>query len=310
MSRKLALNYQLTAFAQGHANDMSATQELPERLMPTVPVHGNTGQYKTFNSENSFNTYNTSRARGGDPTRISFGMGDGTFDCKPQALEVTIDNEDHNDAGDSATGMLNPAEIGVKALINAQMLSHVKVVTDFVITTLATPYPGFGVWSNPDIDPIDQLDEVIDVMGKRCGSLTGLKVTMDLSSWRAIRNHPKTKARCSGVQVGGISLTQLDSILAVPVDCKVYSISYNDAKLGATVNKKRVLQGHVLLTYSVPSPTQYDPSAFKRFTRGVSGVMGVRSWEAPNGLYEGHLMDWSEDLKQTSTIAAERIAVS
>lgn len=303
------LNYQLTNYAQGHMNDIRQTQELAERLAPTVQVPGTTGQFKKFDDINSFNIYDTTRVRGGDPTRIEFKATDGTFSCKPQALEVTVDQEDRRDAGEGATGLLNPDELAVRALLNSQALSHTKKVVD-AVTAALTAEDGVGNWSNNDIDPIDQLDSVIDTLATNCGDVGGIKLTLSLGAWRTLRNHPKSRSRCSGVQVGGITLDQLNSILAIPVDTKVFAISYNTKKLGQTASKSRLISSSVLLTYSVPSPSQYDPSAFKRFTAGVSGVMGVRSWASPNGLYEGHFVDWSEDIVQTSTIGAKLITVS
>jgi hypothetical protein len=242
MSKKTTatLNYQLTQFAVGHMNDLRQTQVLAERLAPTVQVPGTTGQYKVFNDAASFQVYDTARARGGDPTRIEFTATDGTFNCKPQALEVTVDQEDKRDAGEDAIGMLDPDQIAVKALLNSAALSHTKKVVDTVVAAL-TPVAGIGEWSNPDIDPIDQLDEQIDLLATACGDVNGIKLTLSLTSWRTLRNHAKSKARCSGVQVGGLSLAQLNSILAIPVDTQVHAISYNTKKLGQTAAKARLM---------------------------------------------------------------------
>lgn len=309
MSRQsaAALNYQLTAFAQGHMNDVSQTMELAERLAPTVQVPGSNGQYKQFNDLNSFQVYNTARAMGGDPTRIAFDAADQFYNCKPQALEVTVDSEERRQVGDDNTIGQQLLDQGkIKALLNVNALSHVKKVVDTVVAAL-TPVDGVGKWSDPEIDPINQLDEQIDILATAVGNVAGIKLTMSLTAWRTIRNHPLVIKRCQGIQVGGISIEQLIGMLAVPVDAKAFAISYNAAGLGQAVNKRRLLTSTVLLTYSLPSPTQYDPSAFKSFTAGPGGITAVRSWTAPNGLYEGHFVDWSEDIKQTSTIAAKRI---
>ena len=62
-----------------------------------------------------------------------------------------------------------------------------------------------------------------------------------------------------------------------------------------------MIESEALLHYSVPNATLYDPSPFKTFTVGMgSPFSGVRSYQAPNGLWEGHLIDWSRDIKQTS----------
>jgi hypothetical protein len=305
-----ALNYQLTAFAQGHMNDVRQTMELAERLAPTVQVPGSNGQYKKFDDENSFNTYNTARAMGGDPMRIEFEADDEFYNCKPQALEVTVDSEERRQVGeDNSIGQQLLDQGKIKALLNVNSLGHVKKVVDAVLAAL-NPEDGVGEWSSPDVDPINELDETIDALATACGDVSGIKVTMSLTAWRTIRNHPLVVKRCQGVQVGGITLDQLNGLLAIPVDTKVYAITYNANKLGQAKNKARLLTSTVLMSYSVPSPTQYDPSAFKNFTAGPGGIAAVRSWQSPNGLYEGHFVDWSEDIVQTSAIAAKRIDIS
>jgi hypothetical protein len=85
------LNYQLTAYAQGLWNDLADVVKLAERLSPTTPVPGASGQFKKFDDKNSFMPEKTARALGGDPTVIAFSATDDTYSCKPQALEVRVD---------------------------------------------------------------------------------------------------------------------------------------------------------------------------------------------------------------------------
>lgn len=309
-STSASLNYQLTAYAQGYMNDLSAALSLAERLAPTTPVPGTTGQYKIFNDKNSFQVYNTTRVLGGDPTRVEFSATDGTFNCKPQALEITIDQEERRQVGeDNSVGNQLLDQGKIKALINLAALSHSNKVVAAVLAGL-TAVADRGNWSNPDVDPIDQLDEQLDLLTKEVGSVQNLKLDMDVTAWRTLRNHPKVKARTSGVQVGGITREQLASLLMLPVDFQVSSIVKNTAALGQTVSKARVLASEVILHYSVPSPTQYDPSAFKTFTAGMSSLTAVRSYMSTNGFYDGHIIDWSEDIVQTSATAARRISVT
>ncbi len=311
-SASATLNYQLTNYAVGHMNDLRDVNSIVERLCPTVQVPGTTGQYKKFDEKNSFQLYNTSRAMGGDPKRLEFGASDGTYACKPHALEVTIDKEERRQVGEeNAVGLQLLDQGKVKALINVTALSRTKrIVTDTVLPLL-TPVPDYGNWDNPEVDPIDQLDKQIDDIMKECGSTDNVKIDMDVSAWRWLRSHPKVKARCTGVQVNGITLGQFNGLTFMPVDTKVSSIVYNEAALGATLSKKRVLAGVVLIYYSIPSPTLYDPSPFKCFTAGQGNqVMGVRSYQAPNGFYEGHIIDWSETIEQTSTLGIRRLNIT
>jgi hypothetical protein len=305
-----SLNVQLTNFAVGHMNDLTASLELAERLCPTVGVTGSNGQFKSFDDVNSFQVYNTSRALGGDPTRIEFSADDEFFNCKPQALEVTVDEKERQDAGeDNAVAQQLLDEGKIKALLNGIALSNLKKRVDFVLGKVVAE-DGLGQWSNPAIDPIDQLDSVIVALATLCGNSSLINVTMSLTAWATLRNHPKSKARCNGVQAMPLTIDQVKNGLTIPVDMKAYAISYNAAQLGQVKSKKQILVGDVLVQYSMPSPTVYDPSAFKRMSVGQNSITAVRSYMAANGLYGGHFVDYSEDLKQTSTQAMKRITLS
>ncbi len=305
------INQPLTAFAIGYMNDAAVTEmlALAERLAPTVRVPASQGQYKIFNEKNGMVVYDTSRALGGDVRRIDFGATDGTFNCKPHGLEITVDMEEVNQAGPSnpvAQQLLDTGKI--KALLNAGVLAHTKAVVDLAAAVSAES--SIGVWSGADIDPIDQIDSVLDTISKNVGSTQFLKVTMDLTSWRTLRNHPKVKARTTGVQVAGITIEQLRGMFAIPCEPAVHAISYDTTKEGQTASKARLGASSVFVHYSVPNPTVYDVSGFKVFTVGDRMVQDVRTWEAPNGLYRAHQVLWSRDIKQTSTLAFKRIAIS
>jgi hypothetical protein len=321
-SQAATLNIQLTDFAVGHMQDLEGGLALGERICPTVRVSGTHGQFKRFDDTNAFQTYNTARALGGDPAVIEFGADDLYFNTKPQALEVKVDEEERRMAGNPngqdggvANQLLDEGKI--KALLNAAILSSVKKRVDFVLSKV-TPQDKRGNWSNPDIDPVDQLDEQIDLLLGDVGStgaIAPLKVTMDLGSWRTLRSHPLVKKRLTGVQVSEISIDQLKAMLLVPVDLEIVKYVFIDAKPGQQAaaektGKKRILAGNVLIHIDSANPTIYDPSAFKAFTVGDSMITGVRSYLAPSGLYGGHFVDWSEDLQQTSTLSMRRLQIS
>lgn len=313
MSRQstATLNYQLTAYAQGHMNDLSEAITLLDRIAPVVPVPGTTGQYKKFNDLNSFKVYNTRRAMGGDPVRVSFEATDGTFNCKPNALEITVDSEERRQVGlDNSIGQQLLDEGKIKALLNVTAASEAVTITTAIIAAL-TAASGVGNWSNTSIDPIDQLDQEIDTLSKACGSAKDIYLDMDLSSWRAIRNHPKVKARVGSAQATPLTRQQLVDSLVVPVNLMISAISYDAAALGQTASKTRVMAGKVLLYQGNQSPTQYDPSPFKRFVVGPGNqIASVRSYMSANGFYDGHIIDWSQDLVQTSTVSCTLINVS
>lgn len=307
-----ALNYQLTAFAQGFMNDLSGVLELAERLAPTVPVPGASGQYKQFNDANSFKIYATERALGGDANRIKFSASDAYFNAKPQALEVTVDDAEREQAGTEGGSLANQLldEGKVKALLNSTALAHGKKVVDYVIAN-TTAVENRGNWSSDAVDPIDQIDEQLDELSKTVGSTQFIHLTLDVTAWRTIRNHPKVKARVNGSQGTPLTRQQLIDSLCIPVNLGVYGITFDEAALGQTTSsKKRLLAADVLIHYAVPSPTQYDPSAFKVFTMNRSRVSSVRTYRGVGDRYDVHAIDWSEDIKQTSTAAVRRLRIS
>jgi hypothetical protein len=309
------LNYQLTAYAQGLWNDLADVVKLAERLAPTTPVPGAAGQYKKFDDKNSFMPEATARALGGDPVVVAFNASDASYSCRPQALEVRVDKEEEQAAGteggEVANDLLDQGKI--RALLNKVALSHVKDVADYVIAN-TTAIAGRGQWSNPDIDPIDQLNEQLLAIAQDVGSTQNVKITMDLGVWNSIRVHPKVKARAlfgAASSLASISIDQLNSALIFPVDIMPANVVYDTTKLDQTSSKTRVMAGVCLIHYSVPGATLYDPSAFKCFTVGSAGFLGsVRTYQAPNQLWRGHLVDWSRDIEKTSTLSVKRFNVS
>lgn len=309
------LNYQLTAYAQGLWNDISDVIKLAERLAPTTPVPGAAGQFKKFDDKNSFLPEKTARALGADPVLISFSANDDSYSCKPQALEVRVDLAEDQAAGslggDVAANLLDQGKI--RALLNKVALSHVLDVTNAVIS--ATNAQAItGNWSDPGIDPIDQINAQLLGLAQDCGSTQNVKITMELGVWNTLRNHPKVKARAlfgAGESIASISLDQLNAALLYPVDIMPANVVYDTNRLNQANNKTRALSGVCLVHYSVPNATIYDPSAFKSFTVGQAGFLGsIRTYQAPNELWRGHLVDWSRDIKQTSTLSMRRINVT
>ena len=145
----------------------------------------------------------------------------------------------------------------IKALLNKTALSHVLDVVTYVLANV-TATAARGNWSNPDIDPIDQIDEMLLGLTGDCGSTQNLQLTMDIASWNALRNHPKVKARAlfgSGVTVANITTDQLGAALIVPCDIMVANIVYDTTRLTQTSSKARAMAGTCLAHYAVPGAT-------------------------------------------------------
>lgn len=313
-SSSASINYVLTAYAQGLANELLQTQEVVNAICPSVPVTGAAGGFKKFSDRNSFSVYNTHRGLGGVAKRILFDATDGTFNCEPQALEVTVDQHERDlaAAGGNPLADMLLDQGKIRALLNGTALSHVDKVITYVLANL-TAVADRGNWSNPDVDPIDQLDEQLELLTTDVGSTNNLNLVMSIGAWRALRNHPKVKARCTGVQVGGITPAQFNGLTMIPVKLVVGALSKLSTKEGQTISaggKTNVIGANAILSYSVPSPTQYDPSAFKVFTTGSGNVQSVRTYRDPSDRFDVHAVDWSEDIQKTSALCAKLLAIT
>lgn len=315
LAASASLNFQLSNYAQGVWNDITDVMSLAERLAPTTPVPGASGQYKVFNDKNSFRRVSTKRAMGGDPNVLRFEAGDAYFNCSPQALEARVDKVEDQQAGAVEGNPQTPLiqqmldQGKIRALMNTTALSHAADVVDYVLAN-TTPVAARGDWRSAEVDPIDQINEQLLGLSLDCGSTKNIKITLDLGVWNGLRSHPKVKARLVGVQVESVTMQQFINLLIFPCDVEIANVVVDLAALGQAANKSRLFSGVIMFHYSVPNATVYDPSAFKVFTVGPGAlVSGVRSYYSPNSLWRAHLLDWSRDIKLTSSLSVRRLNV-
>jgi len=297
-------NPTLTNYASGLAQDLSSA--LAEFLAPTVEVPSTIGQFKRFDDKNAFQVYETARAIGGKANRIEFETDDPNYNAKPQALEITVDDAER-DAAD-AEDPIRLDESKVKTLLSTTAVSHEVKVIAKTIGTL-TPVAGLGVWSNPDIDPVAELDQLIDEMTVACGMMPNA-LALGVPAWRVIRNHPLIRQRQPGAELIGLTPAQFASMLLNPaIEIRIGVLSKDTTKFGKAAAKANIVGANVLTFIRSKNPTQYDPSFAKTFTGRRGGVTSVRTYrEDPHN--DVHLVDWSEDIQVTGSACGKLIAVS
>lgn len=299
------VNHTLTNYARGIAQDMSSA--LANFLAPEVPVTSSTGQYKDYSDKNAFQVYDTSRAIGGPAKRIEFAASDPTYNCKPQALEIPIDdNEGH------ASGMADPLKVRqakTRTLVSSTVLSHeAKVFT--AVRSAVTAESGKGVWSNADVDPIEELDEQIEALSTASGMMPN-RMVIGIGAWRILRNHPKVIARQPGAIVVGATTDQAASMMLNPsIDIRVGVLSRDTAKFGKGKAAENIVGAEVFIFYNRSEPTIYDPSFAKTFTIAEGGVDEVHEYRSDSNRSDIIAVDWSEDIKITSTALVRRITLS
>lgn len=294
----------LTNFAAGLAPELA--NPLARFISPVVPVSATIGHYKRYDDKNAFQTYETERALGGDRVRLTFKASDPTYDCKPNGLETTIDDDELDAAG--ADDPLSLRQAKIRVLLGNAMRSHTYKLFTAIDAAVAAE-ANVGVWSDPNIDPVAQIDQLIETMAIDTGIMPN-RILLDIHPWNVFRNHPKVKARCQGVQVTGVSESQASSIFLTPLQLRIGAIPRDSTKAGKTKANVSITANRVYLFYASDSPDQYDPSFCKTFMGGRGGVDQAGFGRETTKPYEVVWVDWNEDNQITSSACGKKLVIS
>ena len=306
-----SVNPTLTNYASGVLNDLqSATADF---LAPQVQVPATIGQYKAYDDKNAFQVHDTSRGVGGPARRIFMDVSEPTYNCLPQALEITIDDSERD-----AAGTINPLDLEqakVKTLVQSSVLSHER----HVITTVNAGVSAngdtvgggvMGTWSAAGTDPVVQIDYLIEAIAKATGQLPNA-ILMGMTAWRRFRNNAKVIEKQPGAALIGLNQGQASAMLINPsTEMRLSTMAYDTTKEGTTRSQAFVNGDDVYIFVRSASPTIYDPSALKTFAGGRGGVSAVREYRDESSRSDIYAVDWSRDVKITSAISIERITTS
>lgn len=302
-----AYNGRLTNYAYGLAQDLSSS--LAEFIAPTVVVPATIGQYKKYDDKNAFQVFDTSRAIGGGATRLKFEATDPAYNCKPQALEIPIDDAERDAAGDEQVAQQALEESKVQTVLSTAVISH----EDKVISTIkgaVSAVASVGVWSNPaNNDPVVEIDAQIKAIATATGRMPN-RIVFGLGAWAYFRQHSKVLARFPNAEVAGVSIEQARGLFLNPsIEIRV-GVLVKDTKFGAASAKTNIVGDEVFIFFASPSPTIYDPSFAKSFTGKRGGVTAVRSYRDESARSDIEAVDWSEDIQVVGTALVKRITVT
>jgi hypothetical protein len=294
----------LTNYARGLSQDLS--NPITRFLAPEVVVTTAIGQYKSFDDKGNFKAVDTARAVGGKARRLTLNADDPAYLATPNALEIPLDQYEGELAGDRLTAV---RQAKTKVLVSTAMVSREAKVINIARSVAAES--GVGNWSDDTVDPIKQLDGLIQKIATVTGRLPN-RLALGLSSWIILRNNAKVLGRFPGAAAVGVTKQQFAGLLANPqIEIEIGVLSQVDAGLNeaaAPQKKRNILGGDVFLFIAENSPTEFDPSFMKTFTTGAGSVDRVWTYEEPRA--EILAVGWSEDVKVTSAICGKRLAVS
>jgi len=298
-------NTHLSNYAFGVAQDMQSP--LARFFSPLVPTGTSGGQYKKYDDKNAFQVYDTLRAIGGENRLIDFAATDPFFNCKPRGLAIAIDDTERTKAGETGQAQLEEAK--VKTLVSTTVLSNEKTVFDAVLAGVAA-VASVGVWSDADVDPVDELDAQLESIATATGMMPN-RIVFGLGGWRVFRNHPKVKARQPGADLIGITTEQASRMVLNPgIDIRVGLMSRDTKKFGAAKVAVNLIGAEVLVFFNQDNPTQYDPGFMKTFTPRAGAIDSVMQYRDEARNSDMYKTNWEDDNVVVSTLLARRLSLS
>lgn len=295
----------LTNFAQGLVQDLGAT--LADFIAPPVVVLATIGHFKKYDDKNQFQAVDTARAVGGPARRVEFAASDPTYNCQAQALEIALDDAERDAAGDQDPLLLEQAK--TRTLVTTAALSHEEAVFAAIAAGL-TATANAGNWSNPDIDPVAQIDAVIQTIAIATGRMPN-RAVFGIAAWSAFRNHAKVQKRQPGAALIGLTTGQAAQMFLQPgLDVRVGVLSKDTRKFPAAKSASNVVGSEVYVFYSSPAPDLYDPSFAKTFLGGRGGIQAVRMYRAESNRSDMIALDWARDIQVINSAAGARLTIS
>jgi hypothetical protein len=303
MSVKSSAMYQqhLTTYAQGIGMEM--IDPIANLLAPVVPVTSAMGKYKEFNDKNAFQVHQTARAIGGPAKRIEFSATDPDYNCTPNALEIGIDDHEREVAGADPFALESAK---VKTLLQTASRSHAVGVYDYLAGQIAATSK---TW-NDAANPIQDLDAVILKIADDIGEFPS-DIVLGLTAWDVFRNHAKVLSRFTNVRAESLTLMQAASLLITPgIRIHLSTLVKDSAPAGVAKSNARVVGSSIWVFKTLPGASIYDPSFAKTFRTNASGVDAVYKYRDDKCRSDIFAVDWSEQVKVTSTASVGRLAVS
>jgi len=302
--RQASNNPTLTNYAVGLAQMF--VNSIANFMCPIVEVVSTVGQFKRYDSAQAFRIYNTARATGGKFNRIEFESDDPFYNCKPQGLEVTVDDDELDAAGDEGDAQSRLAQNKIKTLLSNCAGSHEYDVLGRV-RAATTAVAELGKWRDPNVDPIAEINAVIETIATDIGQFPTRSV-VGLPLLTILCNHPKVLARRPGADVNTVTLDHIAQMTINPaMKIRAGLLSSVGSKPGGSATRANITGSSMYVFFAEDNPNEYDASWFKNFTGRRGGVTKVETYREEGSTSDVHRVRWSRDVQLTASLSGKRI---
>lgn len=303
------LSTALTEYAFSLAPDFKGIMTEAEFIAPRVVTGAKKGDFSKFDTKQAFLNYDAARAVGGPRRRIKHAGSTGSYTNKPVGLEIGLDDTEVE--SDSSRPKQEQAKVRtlMSAWANSRFVRAWNVATTSGNYT-ATSVTNAGKWSDANVDPIKVLDDCIVEFANRTGRAPNRGI-LALDNWVTLRNHPEAIKRQPGAANIGISLPQLSSMLAAPIDFRVNKCYIGTTGFGSSTDVKAAKgKGYMMLFLAEDMATLEDPSWLKTTSRDANGFAGVMSYRDNTCNSDIFYLDDEEDVVCASALCASLITIS
>ncbi|CAN5352450.1 hypothetical protein BH09VER1_BH09VER1_28460 [soil metagenome] len=290
-------------YAQGRARE--ATGEIADFIAPTVNTTKHTGKYRVYNKERRFEIPETLRGLGGEATKLRFDRSDADFNATPHALDVELDNIEVEES--EGENLLMEAADEAASLGG---MAHEKEVIDTALAS-AGSVPAAGAWSNPDVDPVAAVNQVIVsvLLAAGGGSMLEVGIIIDPNSVIAFFANKNVKSYFPGIATIAPTLENMKTLFVGKIVPKISFLATNVAKPGKAAVMDFVMADAMLVFARNGNPTRRDPSFMKSF-RPRNRWMIPGTYDRTDGRGQVVKMDWSVDVALTNNEAGKYIPIS
>lgn len=300
----------LTDYSHGITQDHAEMLEIAKLIAPVVPTGGDSGAYNIFEDTQAFAVYAEHMARrgiGAHATEIPLLSSTGTYLCENYGLRIKKDEGEIRRAGGNE---LLLDESKTRQLTTSCMLAYLGSVISTVKAAVSVT-SGKGVWNDANVDPIDEVDQLI----KNIFIDTGLvpnTVLFDFGAWAVMKGNKNVLKRMPGADIAAVTPERIGGLFVNP-SARVMINKTSQLVGGGLGNtaatRKGILGGSVLVFFSSEMPTNVDPSFCKTFSPSEQLFTGIREYrdEPHFTVFE---IDWAADVKVISSKLCARIDVT
>jgi hypothetical protein len=300
----------LTSYAFGVMQDAQAVLAIAKILAPVVPTGAASGQFNKFDTTAAFKAYAAAVARraiGGHATEIGLLSDVASFNIKPNGLRIKMDEFEKTQAGGDVA-LVEQAK--TRTLTISSVLSYLNAVVTAIKASISAE-AGKGTWTNANVDPIQEINDLIKAVWLASGMVPN-NVVIDFGAWCVLAGNKNVIARMPGADIAAVTPLRVQGMLVNP-NVKITistAAGLTGGGLGnAAATKQGVLAGSVLAFYNSDAATPYDPSFCKVFSPAANLFTEVYTYrEEPH--FDWFENDWQDDIQVVSSLLCKRIDVT